>query len=250
MGVVTKITGSFSRDKPTVTETYITNRNTIVAEALAFTGGLQFVNGALTFVSPARQADTGLWCLSADWDVDYGSDGKGNDVSQLVELVVNYGIPEQDQSSDLGSVSVEIGGDMLQLQRGAFRWSTGAKAGKLLSDEDDAKPFIIIPNATIKVKNNQKPNVDLAGLTYYYGKVNSTSLFLPGLSQFIPAGYVRFDGVSVDKKFTNDGYQFFEVTYTFAATSHKWNELFNGSAYAAVTPQLYATADLNAVFNS
>lgn len=246
MGELLKFSASFNRESPTATEVYLTTRSTVSLEARAYIGGLQFVNGQLVYVAPARQSDTGLICLSADFDIDYV--GKGTDHVDLCELTVNYGIPETDESSDLGSVSVKLGGEMLALERGAYRWTSGSKTGRILSDEDDIKPFVVIPEATISVTNNFKDYVSLSSLTFYYGKVNSAALFIPGLQDVIPAGYARFDGVDVSKKFTTDGYQYFECQYTFATASHKWNELWNGSSYATVSPTLYNEANLNAVF--
>lgn len=247
MGEIQKVSFKFDRENPTATETYLTTRSTVVAEARALMGGMQFINGFLVYVSPARQVDTGLICLAAEADVNFVAEG--TDSVDLCYLVVEYGIPETDESSDLGSVSIKLGGEMMQLERGAYRWTAGAKSGKILSDEEDIKPFVFIPQSTATVKNNFKEQIDVQALSPYTGRVNSAPLILPGLSNPILTGYGRFDGVEMEKKFSTDAYQYWEATYNFALAGHKWNELWDGNQFSAVTPTIYQTADLNAVFN-
>lgn len=206
------------------------------------------VGGILQYIPPAQQVDSGLICTQVDYDIDFGLDGMAETANQA-KMTVTYGIPEVDENNqDLGSITIDLGGDCLQLAKGSFTWTSGSKSGEKLGD-DDVNPFIIVPQATVKVKNNFKPQVNLAGFMAYYGRINTTPLSFPGIQQTVDAGSARFDGANVQKKFSTEGYQYFEVEYNFCVASHDWNELFDGQQYSTVNPKPYPlAADLNNVW--
>lgn len=250
MGLI-KTSGGFNRERPTITETYITNASTVIAEARAFIGGVQMVGGVLAFVPPAIHS-SGLICLSADFDVDFQGDGNLA-TSNVAYLTVQYGIPETDQQEqqdiELGSASFSLGGSMLQLERDSYQWAEGSKEGEILKADEDVKPFIIVAETTATVKTNFKRTIDIDYLSAnFYGRVNSTTLSLPGLTTPIRAGFARFDGCEAEKKFSTDGFQFYVCSYKFAIASHDWNKCWDGEQYSALDKLIYPTANLNGVF--
>jgi hypothetical protein len=255
MSVIVKEACHFDREKPTVTETRLiqaSDPQVVFDECRAFVGGMQVIGGILTFVPPAVHPSTGLICLSGDFSFDWQSDA--NPSTFKAELVLTYGVPESqdDGATDIGSISLDLGGSMIQLAKGNYRWTEGANSGNTLGD-NDLHPFKTDPSATVSVKFNTRETLNVAALFPLYGKINSASWYLDSIQQSVAAECARFEGVKSTRKYTTDGYQYFEVDYTFSIASHSWNKVFDGDIYALIEDQngnpLYSTYNFSGIFN-
>lgn len=252
MGLLISEKGHLDREKPTITEEYITNASTVYLEMVAFVGGLTYQFGSLVWTPPAIHS-TGLVCVSADYSIDWQNEDPNN--TDMAHLTVNYSIPEfgeqnhSDDSEDVGTIKVELAGSVLQLEKGEYTWSSGSKSGKKLGDTD-TKPFKIVPEGHMTVKFNSKIDVNLAAFMPLYGKINEFDLAVPGISQVILAECARFDGVETERKFTTQGYPFFEVSFKFAIAAQSWNKVWDGTAWSTTTPDIYETADFSGLFSA
>lgn len=258
MGLIS-YSGSFNRDSPTTTEVYQIDAGQAVLIARLLLGGMQWLNGGLVYIQPATDYRTGLVCTGVEFATDYQATGAStlanSDGARLTDLTVTYGIPDMDEdnqsgSTELGAASVSLGGSMLSLKKTAYTWQGGSKDGEEL-DDDDTNRFKVTPEGTVSVTVNNKPTLNLSALSGYFGKVNSSSFYMPGINTAISTGYCRFDGASANRKFSTDGYPFYEVTYTFAVSSHNWNYMFSeeDSDYYEVSPAIYETANLNLIWS-
>ena len=210
---------------------------------------MQFVGGSLVYVAPATQVDTGLVCNNVSFGIDYSEVANTNTNGEVV-LTIDYGIPDTDNDEndeEIGSVSGELGGSMLQMAKGSYEWTEGSKSEDKLGDED-GHPFKIVPHAEISFTLKNQQTADIVSLSSLFGNINSGAFFIPGINNTIPAYQCRFDGASVSRRFTTQSYPFWDISYKFAAAGHNWNKFWDGEQYSSVDKTTYPESSFAGIF--
>ncbi len=226
---IIKTSGSFNRDKPTITEEHQVAAAEVVDIAREFLGGVQYYNGNLVYFAPAVHS-SGLVCMSVGWSQDW-QQGAGGPYNSIASMTVEYGIPdynkEEEESDstavDVGSFSVHLGGEFLELPTGGNNWTTGSQATKAISG---AKPFKLDPVAEVEIKFNSKAKVDLSLLQPYYGTINDAVFTFPGQPNPVAINHARYDGAEASRKWTTQALEYYEITHKFSVATHSWNKLF------------------------
>ncbi|QDU81565.1 hypothetical protein Pla110_33070 [Polystyrenella longa] len=247
---------NLTREKSTATEVYTTSFNTALSTAYPqFLGGMTFVGGALRWQQPATQQHTGLWCSSVSFEHEAsianltGQDGE-------VFMVVQYSSPDIDEDTqaqtpedrEIATISVDVGGSMLQLGKGSYTWSEGSKNGDKLS-EDDPHPFKLVAHNEISLTIKNKETVDWTSLTEFYGKINEEEFVIP-LFGTIPANRCLFESASGSREYTSQSYAYWHVTYKFSVRGDDWNKFWDGEQYSSVNQDTFTPMSFTGLFTT
>lgn len=205
-------------------------------------GGVQFVNGAMTYVPPLVYArNPGLVCNSAEFEQlgsYYDPTHTPPDFKDF-RVTLNFGVPDQPENEDVADWSASLSGEELVFPASNY---TNNDTNKKLTATDSPVP-LIVPKIELTATYKNQPDFPV-GLDTYVGKINASPILGYG------AGTIMFKGCETKRSLSADGQTAQEIQYKFQATFPGWNyHYIPASGWVKVTPDRYQSVDLLGVFN-